>query len=126
MPANANAGRSGAGPPSLRENVKTGRQWADLKVSTTYARLDTNAFLNTHALLDTGALLDEKCVRCRRGVERLTKAAEWQRARILRGVWPHEQVDVTRQIEMLKAIVEHVNRASQPALGDASSHIPAP
>ena len=37
----------------------------------------------------------------------------------------HEQIDVAHQIEMLKPVVQHVHRASEPALGDAAGHVAA-
>jgi hypothetical protein len=58
------------------------------------------------------------------GVQRLPQAAERQQRFVQVRLRYHQQVDVARQLEMLKPIVKEMHRAAELALGQAAGQVP--
>ena len=60
-----------------------------------------------------------------RCIERFAKPAERQCASVFGIIRRNQQIDVAHQVEMLKAIIEHMDRAAEPCFGQSPCHVSA-
>ena len=84
MPAKANAGRSGRGPPRRREKVK-------LAAEETRTKVLCHLLCSLVAQGFSPVNFHQQRIGCRSRIERFAKPAEWKRARIRRRVGRNQQ-----------------------------------